>query len=309
MPTIATLTLNPTIDVAYAVDQVRHTHKMRTQGEHYDPGGGGINVARVFDRLGGTAHAYYCGGGATGVALDGLLDEHGLTRTRIPVSGHTRVSASILEQASGKEYRFVPPGPTLNEAEWQASLMAMRAVDAPIIVASGSLPPGVPADYYVRLLAITRARRIPLVLDTSGPALSAALAHGGLWLVKPSRGELQAAVGTPLDGIAAIAAAASAIVARGGAELVAVTLGHDGALLASDAGTLHLPAIPIAAQSAVGAGDSFLAAMVHALASGWAVEDAFRYGIAAGAAAVLTPGTDLCHRADVDRLYEQSRMD
>lgn len=302
MLNIATLTLNPTIDVSYEVEQVFHTHKVRTLKEHYDPGGGGINVARVFVRLGGNARCFYLSGGATGHALDGLLDLHQLVRCRITIAGPTRVSTSILEHEGGKEYRFVPPGPAIAPREWQECLDRLAETDCDYLVASGSLPPGLPEDFYTRVAAIAAGRGIRMVLDSSGPGLRGGLAGGNVFLVKPSLGELRQLAGMELETTEAIAAAAMAIVEKGQAELVAVTMGHNGALLARKSGTLHLPAVPIEAKSAVGAGDSFLAAMTYGLASGRDPAEAFRLGIAAGAAAVLTPGTDLCHRADVERL-------
>jgi len=304
MKSIATLTLNPTIDVAYEVGRVFHTHKMRTDQEHYDPGGGGINVARVFVRLGGNARCYYLSGGATGVALDGLLDLHQLVRVRIPIRGHTRIAAAILERESGKEYRFIPPGPTVAPHEWQECLERLADVECDYLVASGSLPPGIPEDFYGRVQAIVRPRGVKVVLDSSGPGLREGLAGGGIHLVKPSLGELRQLVGQSLDTLEAIEAAALEIVRQDKAEYVAVTLGHEGAILADSSGVLRLPAVRIEAKSAVGAGDSFLAAMVYALASGREPSEAFRYGIAAGAAAVLSAGTNLCHKDDIERLYE-----
>src|SRR3546814_3692307 len=130
MTNIATLTLNPTIDVAYEVDRMFHTRKMRTKSEFYSPGGGGINVARVFVRLGGNARSYYMAGGATGDALDGLLDLHQLVHNRIYIAGHTRVASAVLELERGKEYRFVPPGTTRSEEHTSAlqSLMLIPYV-------------------------------------------------------------------------------------------------------------------------------------------------------------------------------------
>ena len=303
MKNIATLTLNPTIDVAYEVDRVLHTHKMRTLKEHYDPGGGGINVARVFVRLGGNARCYYLSGGATGHALDGFLDLHQLVRCRIQIAGPTRVSTSILEHESSKEYRFVPPGPTVAPEEWQECLDRIAEADCDYLVASGSLPPGLPEDFYARVAAIVARRGIRMMLDSSGPGLRGGLAGDNVYLVKPSLGELRQLTGRDLETAEEIADAAMTIVEKGQAELVAVTMGHNGALLARKSGTLHLPAIPIEAKSAVGAGDSFLAAMTYGLAGGRDPVEAFRLGMAGGAAAVLTPGTDLCHRTDVERLF------
>ncbi|WP_460988582.1 1-phosphofructokinase family hexose kinase [Sphingobium sp. TomTYG75] len=303
MKRIVTLTMNPAIDVAYEADRVFHTRKMRARQEHYDPGGGGINVARVIARLGGTARAYYLSGGATGPTLDGLLDQHGLVRFRIPIAGDTRISTSIYERETGKEYRVVPQGPELTAEEWQAALHHLDGPQADFLVASGSLPPGVPDDFYSRVCQLAQRHGMRLILDTSGKALQEAVSGGGLYLVKPSIGELRQLVGRALMEESEICAAAQEIVDGGKAEYVAVTMGRDGAILASRSGTWRLPAVPVETRSAVGAGDSFLAAMVFALGCERDPVEAFRYGIAAGGAAVLTPGTDLCHREDVERLF------
>lgn len=303
MKRIATLTLNPTIDVGYEVAKMFPRHKMRTLAEHYDPGGGGINVARVFVRLGGQARCVYLSGGATGVALDGLLDLHQLVRHKVPIAGHTRVSTNAIEREGDSEYRFVPAGPTVSEAEADACLAALDKVECDILVASGSLPPGMAGDFYARVKARMDKRGIPIVLDSSGAGLAGGLEAGGLLLVKPSIGELRAQSGSELAGDAAIADAAMALVRAGKARHVAVSMGHEGALLASGEGTIRLPAVKVEAKSAVGAGDSFVAAMVHALARGDGIGEAFRLGLAAGAAAVLNPGTGLAHPEDIERLH------
>lgn len=303
MASIITLTMNPSIDVAYEVESVGHTHKMRTDRENIDPGGGGINVARVLARLGAEVRAVYLAGGATGSTLDGLLDRHPFARTRIAIAGNSRISMSLYARDSGKEYRVVPAGPTVSAAEWQQALSTIAGLPCDTLVLSGSLPPEVPDDFYAQLVARAGASVRRVVLDTSGAALASTLAGGGIHLVKPSIGELRKLTGAALESIADVAAAATAIVQRGQAELVAVSMGHEGGLLATADTVLRLPAIAVEAQSAVGAGDSFVAAMTFALTEGWATADAFRYGLAAGAAAVMTPGTELCHKADIDRLY------
>lgn len=305
MTSIATLTLNPTIDVSYEVDRVFHTRKIRTRKEHYNPGGGGINVARVFVRLGGNARCYYMSGGATGPALDGLLDLHQLVRSRIAIAGPTRVSTAAFDTESGREYRFVPPGPEIAGHEWQSCLDRLSQVKCDVFVASGSLPPGVPEDFYARIAALVVPRGIRMVLDSSGPGLRGGLAGGSIYLVKPSLGELEDFVGRRLEGADSIAEAALAIVSAGHAENVAVTLGHRGALLARAEGPVFLPAVSVETRSAVGAGDSFLAAMVFALSSGEDAVEALRFGMAAGAAAVLRPGADLSLAADIHRLFPQ----
>lgn len=301
---IATLTLNPSIDGSCDTDVVRHTHKVRTTRERFDPGGGGINVARVLARLGADVEAIYLAGGATGSVLDDLLGRAGLRRRGIPVHDDTRVALAVHERSTGREYRFVPEGPELSPAECAASLAAVEDTDCDFLVASGSLPPGAGDDYYAHLAEVAARRGVALLLDTSGPALRHALDHGGMLLVKPSLNELEQLVGRRLRDPAALARAAEELVTAGKSRHVAVTMGHEGALLATaDGPTLRLPAIPVEVRSAVGAGDSFVAGMTHGLAQGWPAARAFRLGLAAGSAAVLSPGTGLCSAEDVWRLF------
>src|SRR3546814_6139518 len=116
-------------------------------------------------------------GGATGDALDGLLDLHQLVHNRIYIAGHTRVASAVLELESGKEYRFVPPGPTIQPAEWQACLDQLETAQCNFMVLSGSLPPGMPDDFYGQVVALMRRRNIPVVLDSSGPGLKRSEEH------------------------------------------------------------------------------------------------------------------------------------
>ncbi|WP_126173209.1 1-phosphofructokinase family hexose kinase [Altericroceibacterium xinjiangense] len=303
MVKIATLTMNPTIDVAYEVERIVPTHKNRTDSEHYDPGGGGINVARVFGRLGGIAECYYLAGGPAGVLLDSLLNLRCFERHPIRISGSTRINANIIEHTTGLEYRFVPPGPTVTAEECETCLAALRQLDCEYLVLSGSLPPGTPRDFYATITRMVAEQGIRTVLDSSREPLREGLAGGGIYLVKPSQGELSALAGRELRDHADIRDAARAIIKAGQAEIVAVTMGDEGGMLVSASDSFFLPAIRVEAKSATGAGDSFLAAMLYRLASGDAPREAFRYGMAAGSAAVLSPGTDLCQPADIERLY------
>ena len=303
MLSIVTLTMNPTLDVAFEIDRILPVHKMRGGNERHDPGGGGINVARVFVRLGGNARCCYLSGGAAGAALDWLVDLHQLVRNRIAIVGETQVSTSIFERDSESEYRFVTDGPIISAGEWQECEAAVAEISCDYLVASGSLPQGVPNDFYARIGRLAKKRNIRFVLDSSGAGLAHGLEGGGAFLVKPSIGELRALTGKQLQEEEAIIEAAEGIVRRGEAEHVAVTMGHDGAILTNGNGTTRLPALPVEAMSAVGAGDSFLAAMVHAFSAGREPVDALRFGMAAGAAAVLTPGTDLARADDIHRLY------
>lgn len=302
MAGIVTFTLNPTIDNSSEADTVQHTHKVRTTGEKFDPGGGGINVARVLSRLGSEVEAVYFAGGVTGSVLCGLLDRTGLRHRYVTIAGDTRISLAVYETRSGKEYRFVPQGPEIKASECRECLDLVRKIECSWLVLSGSLPRGVPDDFYAQIVDIVRGRGIRVVLDTSGAALKSTLAQGGVHLVKPSLGEMEQLVDRCLSDRDELVEAATAIIENGQAKIVVVSMGHNGAMLVQAGRVLALPAIPVEPLSAVGAGDSFVAAMTHGLAAGRPVEQAFRLGIAAGTAAVLTPGTDLCHRSDVERL-------
>lgn len=301
---IVTLTLNPTVDVASEADMVRAVRKTRTRNERFDPGGGGVNVSRVVRELGGETLAIILAGGLAGGLLEELLDAQGVPRRSIPIAGRTRMSLTVNDLSTRHEYRFVPEGPEVSEAEWRAALAALEAEAGDWIVASGSLPRGVPDEFYV--LAAEQAARQGrhLVLDTSGAALKAALGYR-LTLIKPSRGEFEALVGRPLNTPRALNQAALDLVRQGAAELIAVSLGHEGGLLAEKDGVLRLRALDVPALGAVGAGDSFLAAMVLKLAEGERPREAFAWGMAAGAAAVMRPGTAQPRRADVEALRRQ----
>jgi len=302
---IVTLTLNPAIDISSEAETVRHTHKIRTRGEAMEPGGGGINVARVLHKLGADVTALFLGGGATGRVLDELLQRAGIAHRLIQVGEDSRVSLTVLETSTGHEFRFVPEGPQVTPAEVTAALDAATAVECDYFVASGSLPPGVADDFYAQLGKRVSARGALFVLDTSGAALRAALEAGGIFLVKPSRGEFEAFAGRKLSA-EGLAKEAEALIASGAAQNVAITLGREGAILASPKGTQVVPAIPVEACSAVGAGDSFLAGMVYGFSLGRSSEEAFRIGLAAGAAAVLSCGSELAKPEDLKRLVGEA---
>lgn len=304
---IVTLTLNPCIDVSCSTEVVRPVHKVRTVDQRCDPGGGGLNVAKVVNELGGRSTAVYLAGGATGQVLDELIARSGVEGRRVPIAGDTRISNMVFERSTGLEYRFVAEGPLVDAAECRACLALLESLEIRWLVASGSLPRGVPADFYVQVGEIVRAKGGRLVIDSSGEPLRAALGHG-VTLAKPSVRELEEVVGRPLPDDASRRAAIQELIRSGTAELLAVTLGEEGALLGASDGIRYLPSPRVERRSAVGAGDSFVAAMTLGIAEGRSVDDAFALAVAAGAAAVMTPATELCHRSDVEQLYEQLRL-
>lgn len=289
---VRTLTLNPSIDVSSDAERVEPERKVRTCNERIDPGGGGINVARVLQRLGTQVEAVFLAGGATGDAFDALLARDGLTRRRIAIADDTRTSLTIHEHSTGKEFRFVPEGPAITADELAACREAIATAQCDYFVASGSLPPGVPDDFYAIAGETARGQGARFILDTSGAELGAALSAGSIYLLKASKEEFDRA-------------AAEAVVGEHRAEQVALTLGRDGALLVNADGTFFLPTLATDPVSTVGAGDSFLGGMTHGLATGLPPLEAFRIAVAAGAAATLSPGTDLAYPEQMWRLLEQ----
>jgi 6-phosphofructokinase 2 len=303
---ILTVTPNPAIDLSASTQTVTPEHKLRCTDVRRDPGGGGINVARVLTRFGVRCRALYPAGPVLGRLLRQLLDDEGVSSIPVEIAGETRESFTVLEHASGREYRFVLSGPQLQRSEWQACLDAVATLpEAPAwVVASGSLPAGVPDDFFARLARAARARGARMVLDTSGPPLAAALEEG-VYLSKPNLRELRELTGLPLEAEQDWVRAAQALVQTGRAEMVALSLGHRGALLAARGATLRAPALQVAIASTVGAGDSFVAAMLYRLAAGGSLDEALRYGVAGGTAALLAPGTRLALPEDTGRLAQQ----
>ena len=305
MSEIVTVTMNPAIDVATSVAHVEPTRKLRCRAVQRDPGGGGINVARVVKRLGGDVVAVYPEGGSIGRLLTRLVGEKGITSLAIDMVQETRENFTAYDESIGDQYRFVMPGPDMTEAEWRHCLDALASLTPKprFVVASGSLPPGVPDDFYGQLGRSAAALGAKTVVDTSGSALGATLKQG-VYLIKPNLGELRTLTGAPLDDERARIDACRRIVETGGTEIVALSLGHEGAMLVTRDGAWRAPALPVKVVSAVGAGDSFVAGMVWSLASGHDLVDAFRCGVAAGSAALLTPGTELSHANDIHRLLK-----
>jgi 6-phosphofructokinase 2 len=300
---IVTVTLNPAVDVSTAVDQVVAERKLRCDDPVPEPGGGGINVARVVRELGLEATALWTRGGTTGVRLEALLDAIGLDHRPLPIARETREHLIVYERSSGRQFRFGMPGPVLDEAELRACVAAVAALaPAPaFLVLSGSLPDAVPDDLYARLIrAAPEGCRV--ALDTSNAALAEGVAAGP-YLVKPNRRELGQLTGAPVEDDDDVRAAARQLIEAHGVGVVVTSLGAGG-VVASDAdGDWFAHAPPVKVRSAVGAGDSMVAALVVALARGDALDEAVRWGVATGTAAVLTEGTQLCRRADVERLY------
>jgi len=304
-----TLTINPAVDIFVSVGHVEPTRKLRCSAPKRDPGGGGINVARVAHRLGGDVAAIYPIGGAIGRLLHRLMEREGMDSLATPSHVETRENFTAYEEESGLQYRFVLPGSALHRAEWEACLDQLTSLPGKpkFVVASGSVPPGVPNDFFARVVRHAKALGAKTVVDSSGPAFAAALDQG-VTLIKPNLTELIELIGAPLDSDAERIAACRKLVADGRTEAVALSLGEQGALLVTATQGWRAQPMAIDVVSAVGAGDSFVGGMVAALASGKPLQEAFRVAVASGSAAVLMPGTELCREQDVKRLLPEVQI-
>lgn len=303
---IATLTINPAIDKSSAVAQVVAEWKLRCDPPVYEPGGGGVNVSRAIRKLGGDSMALYTAGGLSGMMLRDLLESEGLCHRAISITGFTRENFIVREKSTGQQYRFGMPGPMLAEAGWRRCLEEIANLPSRFdyLVARGSLPPGVPPDFYGQLARLAKKRNVRLILDTSGEALRLAVEEG-VFLIKPNLREFAELTGQEMVDESQQKQLARELAATAGSELVVISLGAAGVLVATAGGTerVRAPLVPIISK--VGAGDSTVAGMVLALAQGKSWREAVRFGVAAGAAAVMTPGTELCRREDAERLYDQ----
>ena len=303
---IVTLTMNPTIDQSASVERVLPDRKLRCKPPAFEPGGGGINVSRAVQRLNGESLAIYPAGGSTGKFLKEMLDSHELHHQPVPVAGRTRQHLMIYEESTGQQFRFGMPGPQLEESEWRHCLKAIfEARSTPAyVVASGSLPAGAPSDLFARMADLCKERGSNLIVDTSGEPLEEAV-NAGVFLIKPNLRELKNLANEEMDDEYRQESFVQSLVENGRCRYVVVSLGAGGVLTACEKGCQRFRAPTVTIRSKVGAGDSMVAGITLALSRGEPFVNAVRYGLAAGSAAVMTPGSELCRREDVERLYQK----
>lgn len=302
MPAILTITFSPCIDKSALVNKLLPEKKLRCTSPKLEPGGGGINVARAIKKLGGEATAIYPAGGYIGKLFNELMADEGVSSIITEIENETRENIIILEKSTNQQYRFGMPGTALKESEWQQILKSVEAIkDIQFIVASGSLPPGVPEDIFGRLAIIAKKKKTRFIADTSGEALKHA-AGEGVYLLKPNLGELSSLVDKDYLQPDEIADAAKQIIKKGNSEIVVVSMGAGGAILVTKEIVKKIIPPPVSRKSSVGAGDSMVAGIVVALSNGKTLEAAAEYGVACGTAATLNPGTELCRKKDADRI-------
>ncbi|MEV4867438.1 1-phosphofructokinase [Streptomyces ossamyceticus] len=293
---ILTVTPNPSLDRTYEVPSLDRGEVIRATGERMDPGGKGVNVSRAVAAAGQRTVAVLPLGGAPGALVADLLDAQGIEVARVPVAGATRSNIALAE-ADGVLTKINAPGPELSAAEQELLLETVRSqsVHASWIACCGSLPRGLAPSWYADLVARAHAAGARIALDTSGPALLAALRERPD-VVKPNAEELAEAVGRPLATVGDAVKAAEEL-REMGAGVVLASLGADGQVLVNASGAWFGSARVDAVRSNVGAGDSSLAGFLIAGGDG---PDALASAVAHGAAAVQLPGSVMPTPADLD---------
>lgn len=303
MPSIITITFSPCIDKSTSVPALVPEKKLVCAVPKLEPGGGGINIARAIKKLGGAATAIFPSGGYTGKYFNHLLEEENIDAVIIETRNETRENIIVVDQANNDQYRFGMPGTELAATEWKKCLQAVEEInDVEFIIASGSLPPGVPDNIYALLAKIAKTKKAKFIVDTSGDALKQAVDEG-LYMLKPNLGELSYLAGKKELQTNEVKNIAREIISKGGCEVMVVSMGAAGAMLVTrEIAEIFTPPA-VERKSTVGAGDSMVAGVVFYLSQKKSLLQAVQYGVACGTAATLNAGTELCKKDDADRLY------
>lgn len=304
MTPILTITLNSALDIAASVDTIVVGPKLRCEGGQIDAGGGGVNVSRVVQEMDADCKTFVATAGDTGNALVNRMKACGLDPVRFETAGETRQSISVFEESSGKQLRLVLPGPVWDKDDNERLMDHLSGLIEPdmIVVASGSLPPGVPDDFYVHLNKLVTSRSGRMVLDTSGTALDCAVEHvdAPYAVLRMDRLEAEDLAKQTFETAQSMADYARGMVNNGVAETVIFARGDEGSVFvtSTERFLIRPPKVPV--RSKVGAGDSFVGALVASMAKGYDLQTSGRLATGAASAAVQTEATDLCKRQDIE---------
>jgi 6-phosphofructokinase 2 len=305
MPSIVTVTFNPANDKSTTVPCLYPERKMKCTAPVFEPGGGGINVARAIKKLGGQATAIYLAGGYSGKFLTQLLEKDEIPSIIIETKQHTRENMIVLDTSTNLQYRFGMPGPEIYENEWQQVLAEIEKInDAEFIVASGSLPEGIPTNIFGMIADIAKKKKAKFIVDTSGESLKDAV-NKGVFLLKPNLGELGYLAGKEDLKANEIVDAAKDLINKDRCEVVVVSMGASGAILITKNEIHQIIPPPVKRKSTVGAGDSMVAGIVLSLFQKRDLPEAVKFGVACGTAATMNSGTQLCDKDMVEKIFRE----
>ena len=305
---IATITLNPSLDRTITVHGLRVNESNRWTNLRYYAGGKGIDVSRAVHEMGGTTTAYGFIGGDGGRTLEILLDEEGVPFSFTPVEQETRTNFIITDTRTFQQTIINAPGPHISKRELERFLDKLRRIypHPDLMVVSGSVPPGVPANIYYDIVLGAKGYGVRTILDAEGQWLEEGI-KAKPFLIKPNVREAEELLETELPTEEAIIKAARNLV-KMGIEIAVISRGKEGIIAATKESIFKAVPPPLKVRSAIGAGDCTVAGLALKLAYGEPLIDACRLAVAMGSATVLTPGTELCHRADVERLLPQVKV-
>lgn len=300
---ILTVTLNPCIDKSSTLENLKPESKLRCTEVVNEPGGGGINVTKALKKLDVPTVALFPAGGHNGNMLCSLLEADGITYHAVDTKVETRENWVVLETSKNNQYRFTFPGRAVEEETIVTLVDHIRSFSPSFVVASGSLPPGLPDYFYGLIVKNAAAVGARCIVDTSGAPLQA-LKGKKAFLIKPNIGELCKMLDLEYLQKHEVPAAAQQAIRDGYAEMMAVSMGADGAWLVTK-DEKHFAAAPqVEKRSTVGAGDSMVAGITYMLQKGASLPETIRFGVACGSAATMNQGTQLFNRVDAERLYQ-----
>lgn len=299
---ILTITLNPCIDKSSTISTLKPESKLRCTEVVHEAGGGGINVSKALKKLDATSIALFPAGGHNGNMLCSLLKEEGILFHAVDTKVETRENWVVTETSTNDQFRFTFPGREVLESTIKTLVDQIRSFSPNYVVASGSLPPGLPDYFYGLIVKSAGAVGAKCIVDTSGPALQA-LKGKNAYLIKPNIGELCKMLNIEHLEKDEVDDAAQQAIIDGYAELIAVSMGPEGAWLVSRDKKYYCKAPAVEKRSTVGAGDSMVAGMTYQFQKGSPLREVIRFGVACGSAATMNTGTQLFKPEDVQQLY------
>ncbi len=291
---IITLTVNPALDKSAKVDGLVAEQKLKCHSIEFQPGGGGINISRILTRLNIESDCVFTSGGDNGNYIQKLLVNDNVSFTPVPVYEWTRENLSVVDTKTNLQYRFGMPGKPISKSEIEliTSTIRNKVEENDILALSGSLAGNMPADYYTQIIKSVENKKVKVILDTSGPALSQALKQS-LYLIKPNQKELASLAGSDFLSNKEQEAFAMQLINSKMVTYVVVSLGSRGAFIASKQGVEYqtTPSIPV--KSTIGAGDSMVAGLIYGIKQNYSPVNMLKYGVACGVATTMSEGTNL----------------
>jgi 6-phosphofructokinase 2 len=303
---IITLTINPALDKSAQIEEIKPEQKLRCHSIKYQPGGGGVNVSRVLQRLGISTNCVFASGGGTGKHLNKLIQAEGIQTEAIYTSTPTRENFSVIDSSTGLQYRFGMPGTPLSAAELDSisDYVVKHLNEGDYLVLSGSLAEETPADFYAKLINQLSSKNVRVVLDSSGPALKQALTEC-VFLIKPNQNELAQLAGRELNNITDMEQYALELINQTKLTYVVVSMGAKGAFIVSKSGVVHQAIPKVDVKSTIGAGDSMLAGIIYGITKNYSTEMMLKWGVACGVAATMAEGTDLARLDSINDVLDR----